>query len=161
MKKTIKKIIYGMTIILILAGCGKENAQEILLQESTVEETGEVAEKESEDDSEPEATPVIQVKCDCQCQNQTGAPAGAAAGTAVSGELQTGSQPGTSDGKVNINTADLTQLQTLNGIGEVRAQAIISYREAYGAFQSIEEIKNVSGIKDAVFNKIKDDISVG
>lgn len=65
------------------------------------------------------------------------------------------------DGKLDINTADVSALQELNGIGETRAQAIVSYRESYGAFQSIEDIKQVDGIKDGVFNKIKDEISVG
>ena len=44
----------------------------------------------------------------------------------------------------------------LSGIGEARALDIISYREKHGAFKRIEDIKNVSGIKDAAFNKIKD-----
>lgn len=65
-----------------------------------------------------------------------------------------------SDGKININTADKTLLTQLNGIGESRAEAIISYRESKGAFQSIEEIKKVDGIKDGVFSKIKDQIKV-
>ena len=67
---------------------------------------------------------------------------------------------GNSDGKVNINTADIEELQTLSGIGEARAKAIISYRETNGAFERIEEIMNVSGIKTALFNTIKDDITV-
>ena len=48
----------------------------------------------------------------------------------------------------------------LSGIGEARALDIISYREKNGAFKRIEDIKNVSGIKDAAFNKIKDYICV-
>ena len=68
---------------------------------------------------------------------------------------------GSSGGKVNINTADIEELQTLGGIGETRARAIISYRETNGAFQQIEDIMNVSGIKTALFNAIKDDITVG
>ena len=58
-------------------------------------------------------------------------------------------------------TADEAQLQTLSGIGQTRAQAIISYRQTHGAFQSIEDIQNVNGIKSGVYDKIKDDISVG
>ena len=57
--------------------------------------------------------------------------------------------------------SDETQLQTLSGIGQTRAQAIISYRQTHGAFQSIEDIQNVNGIKSGVYEKIKDDISVG
>lgn len=62
--------------------------------------------------------------------------------------------------KININTADLTQLQTLNGIGEVKAKAIIEYRNTYGRFNSVEELKNVSGIGDKTFEKIKHLITV-
>lgn len=62
--------------------------------------------------------------------------------------------------KVNINTADITTLQTLSGIGESKAEAIIEYREKNGNFQKIEDIKNVSGIGDAVYEKIKDNITV-
>lgn len=68
--------------------------------------------------------------------------------------------PEASDGKININTADKTLLTQLNGIGESRAEAIISYRESKGAFQSIEEIKNVDGIKEGIFEKIKEQIKV-
>lgn len=67
---------------------------------------------------------------------------------------------GQSDGKVNLNTADREQLMTLPGIGEARADAIIQYRTERGAFASIEEIQNISGIKGAVFSKIKDQITV-
>ncbi|MCR4688332.1 MAG: helix-hairpin-helix domain-containing protein [Saccharofermentans sp.] len=71
-----------------------------------------------------------------------------------------GEQAGTSNiQKVNINTADKDQLMTLPGIGEVTANAIISYRED-NVFSSIEDIKNVTGIGDAKFNNIKDYITV-
>lgn len=63
-------------------------------------------------------------------------------------------------GKVNLNTAGVGELTSLSGIGESRAQDILDYRNANGPFQSIEEIKQVPGIKDAVFEKIKDDITV-
>lgn len=69
-------------------------------------------------------------------------------------------QESASAAKVNINTADIAQLCTLSGIGESRARDIIAYREANGAFQSTEEIMNVSGIKEATFQKIKDEIAV-
>lgn len=64
-------------------------------------------------------------------------------------------------GLVNINTADAAALCTLPGIGESRAADIIAYREAHGAFGSIEDIMKVPGIKDAAFRKIRDRISVG
>ena len=68
---------------------------------------------------------------------------------------------GQQDNRVNINTADETQLTTLTGIGNTRAQAIIAYREENGPFAAIEEIMNVQGIKEGTFAKIKDEIVVG
>ena len=63
-------------------------------------------------------------------------------------------------GKVNINTADVESLMSLKGIGAVKANAVIAYRQQNGPFKSIEEIMNVKGIKKATFEKIKDSISV-
>jgi competence protein ComEA len=62
--------------------------------------------------------------------------------------------------KVNINTADVNELMTLPGIGEAKAESIINYRQEHGEFKAIEDIKNISGIKDSAFNKIKDKIMV-
>ncbi len=59
-----------------------------------------------------------------------------------------------SDGKVNINTASEKELMTISGIGQARAKAIIEYREKEGVFKSIEDIKNVSGIKDGLYERI-------
>jgi len=61
---------------------------------------------------------------------------------------------------ININKADISQLQLLPGIGETIAQYIIDYRLQNGNFKSIEEIKNVSKIGDKTFEKIKDRITV-
>ena len=61
---------------------------------------------------------------------------------------------------VNINTAGAEELMTLSGIGESRAEAILSYREENGAFSSIDDIKNVSGIGEGIFEKIKNMITV-
>lgn len=64
------------------------------------------------------------------------------------------------NGIININTADESELTKINGIGPSKAKAIISYREEKGGFKSIEDIKNVSGIGEGTFLKIKDSISV-
>ena len=72
-----------------------------------------------------------------------------------------GSSPSQAGKKVNINTADIYTLMSLNGIGEVYAQNIIDYRETHGPFKSIEEIKNVTGIGDKRFAQIKDYITIG
>ena len=61
--------------------------------------------------------------------------------------------------KVNINTASKELLMTLSGIGESKAEQIIKYRNEIGLFKTIEDIKNVSGIGDSAFEKIKDSIT--
>ena len=65
-----------------------------------------------------------------------------------------------SDGKININTAGSEELQTLDGVGPVTAEKIIDYRESNGRFKDIEDIKNVSGIGEKTFEKLKDDIRI-
>ena len=62
--------------------------------------------------------------------------------------------------KVNLNTATKEQLMTLSGIGEARAEAILAYRQESGGFRTPEDIMKVSGIKEAAFQKIKDEITV-
>lgn len=62
------------------------------------------------------------------------------------------------NGLVNINTASLEELQTVQGIGETKAKKIIEYREN-NKFESIEDIKNVSGIGESTYEKIKDYIT--
>ena len=79
----------------------------------------------------------------------------AAAGTGQSG---TGSTAGT--GSININTASLSELISLPGIGESKAQSIIDYRTEHGAFASTEDIKSVSGIGEAIYSRIADRICV-
>lgn len=90
-------------------------------------------------------------------------------GTAVSPVMEEGTgaagtsnqSPGAEgEAKVNLNTATAEELTALNGIGESRAADIIAYRDENGPFQTIEEIMKVSGIKNALFEKIKDHITV-
>ena len=65
-----------------------------------------------------------------------------------------------SSSKININTASIHELDTLNGIGEAKAKAIFEYRNNNGNFIKIEDIMNVSGISESLFEKIKDFITV-
>lgn len=61
---------------------------------------------------------------------------------------------------ISLNQATIEDFQTLSGIGEAKARAIVQYRETNGPFNSIEEIKNVSGIGEATFEKIKDSLTL-
>lgn len=68
--------------------------------------------------------------------------------------------PTASSGKININTAGAAQLDKLPGIGPALAQRIIEYRESKGLFEKIEDITKVSGIGNAMFEKMKSKITV-
>ena len=73
-----------------------------------------------------------------------------------------GQEPEASDSyRININTADKQELMTLSGIGETRAEAILSYREKHGKFSSAEDLLQVSGIKEGTLAKIRDRIVTG
>lgn len=72
----------------------------------------------------------------------------------------TGAADGSEKGKININTAGKDELMELTGIGEAKAESILRYREEHGSFKSIEELMQIEGIKEGVFNKIKDDITI-
>ena len=64
------------------------------------------------------------------------------------------------NGKVNINTANLEELMTLSGIGQGKAQKILDYRQEHGSFSSPQELMNVDGIKEGTYSKIKDHITI-
>jgi competence protein ComEA len=67
---------------------------------------------------------------------------------------------GTKQGKINLNKADENELQNLPGIGPSKAAAIMEYRVTNGPFKSVEDLKNISGIGDKTFDKLKDLITV-
>ncbi len=64
------------------------------------------------------------------------------------------------DGRININTASREELLTLPGIGESKADSIISYRDEHGRFQDPADLMQIPGIKEGVFGKLKDKIRV-
>lgn len=65
-----------------------------------------------------------------------------------------------SDGKIDLNTASKDELMTLPGVGESKAALIVQYREKNGPFRQVEELMNISGIKEGLFSKIRDYIKV-
>ncbi len=75
--------------------------------------------------------------------------------------LQNGLVPGAATEKININTASVEELDQLPGIGPAMAKAIIDYRTKNGPFKRIEDVNAVKGIGDALFEKLKDQITVG
>ena len=93
-------------------------------------------------------------------------PAGSSASASASSLLESvssGSENVQSmdEDKIDLNTATVEQLESLDGIGETLAERIIEYRQENGGFQSIEEIKNVSGIGDKKFDAIKNSVTCG
>lgn len=84
-------------------------------------------------------------------------PLGIVGGTASGGPSGDG---GVSDSRININTASETELCEIPGVGATRAAAIAAYRESHGAFEKPEDIMRVNGIKEGMYEKIKDSIRV-
>ena len=111
-----------------------------------------VTEAEKADDDAPAAIEYADTGTDSSTAQPTGHGEGAAPASQAAGS--------NTDGRIDINTADETALTSITGIGPAKAKAIIAYREQHGAFGSIEDIRNVSGIGDSTFNKIKDEIKV-
>lgn len=85
---------------------------------------------------------------------EEGDPSGSSAGSGV--EVNTSLQ----NAKININTAERSQLESLPGIGSVKAQGIVHYREQNGPFRQVEDLVKVSGIGDKTLENIKDLITV-
>lgn len=78
----------------------------------------------------------------------------------ISDNISSDKEINSESSKVNINTAGKEELMTLPGIGESKAQLIIDYRNENNGFDSIEELMNIDGIKEGIFNKIKDYVTV-
>lgn len=83
--------------------------------------------------------------------------------TVEAGTSNASATPGSASSKqekININKADVSQLQSLPGIGPAKAAAIISYRDKSGPFKTVEDLKNITGIGEKTFEKLKDLIAV-
>lgn len=72
-----------------------------------------------------------------------------------------GGSPQATNGLVNINTADVTELDAITGVGPSTAEKIVADREENGPFATIEDLKRVSGIGDKKFEAMRDEICVG
>ncbi|SER18474.1 competence protein ComEA [Gracilibacillus ureilyticus] len=77
------------------------------------------------------------------------------------GEGGSGGQSGTAaNGKIRINQATKEELMTISGIGEVKAEAILNYRETYGKFKKLDDLSNVSGIGGKTIETIEEFIQI-
>ena len=122
------------------------------------EENPEISKEESKEES----------KAESEEESKAGSKAGSKAEIGVDGEKKEAGiedspekiQQNREEKKININTATEQELESLKGIGPATAKNIIRYREEYGGFSSIEEIKNVKRIGEKIFEKIKADICV-
>lgn len=85
-------------------------------------------------------------------------PGGTGSGSATNGGKAEGADG--ADGKVNLNTADAAQLETISGIGPATAEAIIAWRESNGSFTSIEQLLDVRGIGPAKFEAMRDAVTI-
>lgn len=126
------------------------------------EENPEISKEESKEESKAESEE------ESKEESKVGSKAGSKAEIGVDGEKKEAGiedsqekiQQNREEKKININTATEQELESLKGIGPATAKNIIRYREEYGGFSSIEEIKNVKRIGDKIFEKIKADICV-
>ena len=126
------------------------------------EENPEISKEESKEESREESEEESKVGSKAESK------AGSKAEIGVDGEKKEAGiedspekiQQNREEKKININTATEQELESLKGIGPATAKNIIRYREEYGGFSSIEEIKNVKRIGDKIFEKIKEDICV-
>lgn len=104
-----------------------------------------------------------EVKCasnECVCPDTNNSACINSSSTKNSSSKTSDSITEKNNSKVSINSASLEELMTLSGIGEAKANAIISYRQENGNFNTLEDIKNVSGIGDSVYEKIKNNITL-
>ena len=130
------------------------------------EEKPEISKEESKEESKAESEE--ESKVGSKAGSKVGSKAGSKAEIGVDGEKKEAGiedspekiQQNREEKKININTATEQELESLKGIGPATAKNIIRYREEYGGFSSIEEIKNVKRIGDKIFEKIKADICV-
>jgi competence protein ComEA len=83
--------------------------------------------------------------------------------TGVAPEPATGTAPpgaGSGGTLININTASATELEELDGVGEVIAQAIVDYRTENGPFATVDDLEDVSGIGPSILESVRDSVTV-
>ena len=144
-----------------------EDSVEVGSQENREKQENLEGSKKAKKEENPEISKE-ESKEENKAENKAGSKAGSKAETGEDGEKKDAGIADSREGipknqmekKININTATEQELESLKGIGPATAKNIIRYREEYGGFSSIEEIKNVKRIGEKIFEKIKADICV-
>jgi len=154
-KETLKFIGVGVLVLAILGGTAvllwMVEKQDSSSQTSAVGQENSVLQKQV-DDLNQKIDGLNKAISDAkgQTQSTSSVQSDSAGGSTVPGAV----------GQVNLNTASLSELDTLTGIGPTYAQRIIDYRDQTGGFKTIDEIQNVKGIGPATFEKIKEQITI-
>ncbi len=144
-------LLLGIFFVLYTLSLEKSREEVVFVQGTTVETTLAETTKitSTEEENANETTESVETENIISSNESTSA--------TTEQPAETGAQIGI----ININTATKEELMTLSGIGEVKAESVISYREENGDFYAIEEIMDVSGIGEGTFNNIRDFITVG
>ena len=149
MKKTYVIMSVFCCLMISLCGCKKASYFEANEIETAEEESGSIEQKADESVKEQELqeekTPVVYVYIYPKDEYES---------IVSSSPVQLEDYVG----KLNINTASVSELMNLPGIGQTKAEAIVMYRNEHGAFQSVEDLMQIPGIKDGVYSKIADQI---
>ena len=102
----------------------------------------------------------IYIEKDCECPDEMNEACITQKSKSKTTKNTTESEDKEENDLISINSANIDELQKINGIGKSKAESIIKYREENGDFKKIDDIKNVTGIGDSLFEKIKDQITV-
>ena len=159
--------IGAVLLLLVLASSGfllwREGRWKPAMDSKVESLQNEINQLKSAKQSAPSATEVSAAELIEQSQAPAAAEPAATsvpAPTTAPKQSSSSGKPALPASPININTASAYELTALPGVGEATAQKIINYRESHGGFKAIEEIKNVKGIGDATFSKMKANISV-
>lgn len=149
MKKIIKKLAYlcVLTMTLLCSGCGEE---QVTISGNSEENVTEKASQQGAEEAGADESVTIHSETPEYIT------------VFVCGAVKNESEAGTDASEqrlVNINSADAAELMTLPGIGETKASQIVEYRRKNGAFACKDDLKNVSGIGDSIYEKLETYIS--